>query len=87
MVNRELISQYGGYFEIFITTSLHKCEERDIKGLYKLAREGKLLQFTGISDRFDLPTQCDLALNSNDLEDVEFNTKSIIELLKMKQYL
>ena len=38
--NRRLISKLGGYIEIHISTSLEKCEERDVKGLYKLAREG-----------------------------------------------
>ena len=33
--NRELISKFGGYIEVGITTSLEKCEERDSKGLYK----------------------------------------------------
>ena len=40
--NRELISKLGGYIEVFVNTSLSKCEERDSKGLYKLAREGKI---------------------------------------------
>ena len=33
--NRELISKYGGYFEVFVSTSLEQCEKRDLKGLYK----------------------------------------------------
>ena len=37
-----LISSYGGYIEVFVNTSLEVCESRDSKGLYKLAREGKL---------------------------------------------
>ena len=49
-LNRELISKNGGYIEVYVSTPLEKCEERDSKGLYKLAREGKIKEFTGISD-------------------------------------
>lgn len=87
LLNRENISKYGGYFEIFVTTQLETCENRDVKGLYKLAREGKIKEFTGISDPFEIPTQCDLALGSYTLNDVEKNTNSIVDLLKEKEYL
>ena len=40
--NRDLISSYGGYIEVYVNTSLEVCESRDSKGLYKLAREGSL---------------------------------------------
>ena len=53
--NRDLISSYGGYIEVFVNTSLEVCESRDSKGLYKLAREGKLKEFTGISDPYEKP--------------------------------
>ena len=54
-LNRDLISNYGGYIEVFVNTSLEVCESRDSKGLYKLAREGKLKEFTGISDPYEKP--------------------------------
>src|SRR5690606_26919569 len=38
--NRKIISKYGGYYEVFVNTSLEICEIRDVKGLYKLARKG-----------------------------------------------
>ena len=53
--NRKLISKFGGYIEVFVNTSLEKCEERDSKGLYELARKGKIEQFTGISDPYEDP--------------------------------
>lgn len=65
-VNRKLISSVGNYVEIFVDTSLDKCEERDVKGLYKLAREGKIKQFTGISDPFEVPENAEMVLNGAD---------------------
>jgi len=53
--NRNLISQYGTYLEVFVDTSLEECERRDVKGLYALARAGKITQFTGISDPYERP--------------------------------
>ena len=63
--NRRLISKLGGYIEIHISTSLEKCEERDVKGLYKLAREGKLKEFTGISDPYENPSNAELVIDSS----------------------
>ncbi len=64
-VNRKLISKVGGFIEVFVNTSLEKCEERDSKGLYKLAREGKIKKFTGISDPYEKPYSPDIIVNSD----------------------
>ena len=63
--NRDLISKFGNYIDIFVNTSLEKCEERDSKGLYKLARMGKIKEFTGISDPYEKPKSPDLIVNSD----------------------
>lgn len=56
MINRKRIEDLGGiYKEIWVNTPLEICEQRDVKGLYKLAREGKIKEFTGISDPFEIP--------------------------------
>ena len=60
-----MISKLGGYIEIHISTPLEKCEERDVKGLYKLAREGKLKEFTGISDPYENPSNAELVIDSS----------------------
>jgi len=66
-INRNLISQVGGFIEVFVNTSLEKCEERDSKGLYKLAREGKIKEFTGISDPYEEPEHAEIVVNSDGL--------------------
>ena len=58
-INRDLISSLGGFIEIYVNTSLEKCEERDVKGLYELARKGVIKEFTGISDPYEIPTDAD----------------------------
>ena len=60
-----MISKFGGYIEVHVNTPLKKCEERDSKGLYKLARQGKLKQFTGISDPYEVPKEPEIIINSD----------------------
>ena len=64
-INRDLISKVGGYIEIFVNTPLEKCEERDSKGLYKMARQGKIKEFTGISDPYEIPEHAEIVINSD----------------------
>ena len=53
------------FIEIYVNASLQTCEGRDPKGLYKLAREGKIKNFTGIDDPYEEPTSPELILDSN----------------------
>jgi len=64
-VNRELISPLGGFIEVFVNTSLAVCEERDVKGLYALARKGVIKEFTGISDPYEEPTDAEIVIDSS----------------------
>ena len=66
--NRDLISKLGGYIEIHVSTSIEKCEERDAKGLYKLAREGVIKEFTGISDPYEAPENAEIVIDSSGIK-------------------
>jgi len=83
--NRDLISKFGNYIEIFVNTSLEKCEERDSKGLYKLARMGKIKEFTGISDPYEKPKSPDLIVNSDGSQSPEELVDHIYQtIIKMR---
>ena len=58
----------GKYVEIFVNKHLEVCEQRDVKGLYKLAREGKIKEFTGISDPFEEPSRADVVITTEDYD-------------------
>jgi len=75
--NKQLISKYGKYTEIFVDTPLDVCEERDVKGLYKQARAGTLKGFTGISDPFELPSSS-LILTPTPLSEMILTTNSAL---------
>jgi adenylylsulfate kinase len=53
--NAKAIISDKKYFEVYVETSLHECERRDVKGLYKKAREGIVKNMTGISSPYDIP--------------------------------
>jgi sulfate adenylyltransferase len=65
---REMIEQFGAFVEVHVATPLEECERRDRKGLYKLAREGKIKEFTGISDPYEAPTKAELSVNTQGVE-------------------
>ncbi|MCX7301805.1 MAG: bifunctional sulfate adenylyltransferase/adenylylsulfate kinase [Rhodobacterales bacterium] len=65
---REMIESYGAFIEVHVATSLEECERRDRKGLYKLAREGKIKEFTGISDPYDVPANPELRVETENVD-------------------
>jgi sulfate adenylyltransferase len=82
-VNRELISPLGGFIEIHVSTSLEKCEERDVKGLYELARKGVIKEFTGISDPYEAPTDAEIVVNSSGTPPEELVDQIFIRIKEM----
>jgi sulfate adenylyltransferase len=52
---RRMVEENGTFVEVHVATPLEECEKRDRKGLYKLAREGRIKEFTGISDPYEAP--------------------------------
>ncbi len=65
---REMIEAYGAFIEVHVATSIEECERRDRKGLYKLAREGKIKEFTGISDPYEAPTKAELVVETENVD-------------------
>ena len=84
--NRNLISKLGGYIEIHVSTSLEKCEERDVKGLYKLARKGIVKEFTGVSDPYEAPQNAELVIDSSDV-DPEKLVEKIYDFIKSSSFI
>ena len=79
---REMIEQYGAFVEVHVATSVEECERRDRKGLYKLAREGKIKEFTGISDPYEEPQNPELRVQTEGV-DVDYAAQQV--LLKLEQ--
>lgn len=65
---KKLVSQYGKFIEVYVSTPLSLCEKRDRKGLYKLARSGIIKGFTGIDDPYEVPSEPDLDIDTSKLD-------------------
>ena len=62
---RQMIEQYGSFIEIHVATPIEVCEQRDRKGLYALARAGKIKGFTGIDDPYEVPENPELSIDTS----------------------
>jgi sulfate adenylyltransferase len=78
---REMIEACGAFVEVHVATSLEECERRDRKGLYRLAREGKIKEFTGISDPYEAPEKPELRVDTESV-DVDYCAQQV--LLKLE---
>ena len=71
------------FFEVYCACPLEACEKRDVKGLYRQARNGSIRQFTGVSSPYEVPSNPDLELYSN-VEPVSESVRKLIDLLQRK---
>lgn len=81
---REMAKQLIGkenFIEVFVDTPLSICEERDPKGLYKKAREGKLPNFSGISSPYEAPDHADVIIDASQTKNKMVAIKKILQLL------
>ncbi|WP_343721728.1 sulfate adenylyltransferase subunit CysN [Herbaspirillum seropedicae] len=76
---RELIGS-DNFIEVFMSTPLEVCEQRDPKGLYKKARSGLIPNMTGINSPYEAPVAADSVVISTDFA-LDEATQSIIRLL------
>lgn len=70
--------------EIFVDTSLTECERRDVKGLYKKARQGKIKNFTGIDAPYEAPPKPDIHIKTEEVN-VDEAVEHIITYLEESQ--
>jgi adenylyl-sulfate kinase len=61
----EVRERIGNFVEVFVDTPLVVCEQRDPKGLYKKARAGELLGFTGIDDPYEPPAAAEIRCDTS----------------------
>ena len=85
-VVRNMIDEVGSFVEIHVATPLSVCEERDTKGLYKQARAGKILEFTGVSDPYEEPENPEITVDTSDIT-VEESSALILDKLRILKLL
>jgi len=74
------------FVETYIKCSLEVCEKRDVKGMYKKAREGKIKNFTGIDDEYNVPKNPEIIVDSENWN-LDEDIKHIINYLRTKKFM
>ncbi len=77
---------HGDFIEIHCFCPLEVCEQRDVKGLYKKARNGEIKDFTGISSPYEAPDKPELKIDTHALS-LEESVEQIITLLRARHIL
>lgn len=70
------------FYELYVDTPIEVCEKRDPKGLYQLARAGKIPHFTGIDSPYQAPPNPELHLDG--LRSIDDSLAQVIQLLQQK---
>ena len=78
--------QIGNFVEVYVKCPIEVCRQRDVKGLYKLADAGTIINFTDVSDPYEEPEHPELVIET-DKETVEESISRIFAKLEELGYL
>ncbi len=82
---REIIGD-DKFIEVYVKCPLEKCEDRDVKGMYKKARNKEIKNFTGIDDEYDVPENPDLVIETEN-KPLEKSVEEVLDYLKSKGHM
>ncbi|MHA1864922.1 MAG: sulfate adenylyltransferase [Candidatus Heimdallarchaeaceae archaeon] len=82
-VRDEIRQLIGDFMEVYVKAPLEVCESRDVKGLYKKAKAGEILNFTGVNDPYEPPTNPEIVCET-DKETIEESVHKV--LAKLVEY-
>ncbi len=86
--DREMVRQMmnsGEFVEVYVKCSVEECERRDPKGLYKKARLGQILQFTGVSAPYEAPLSPELIMDTEQMT-LDGSVEKILNYLQKNLY-
>jgi adenylyl-sulfate kinase len=73
------------FIEVFVKCPVEECEKRDVKGMYKKAREGIIKDFTGVDDPYEEPPNPEIVLETHK-ETLDESAEKVLEYLKGRGY-
>jgi sulfate adenylyltransferase len=82
---RSLVGE-NHFIEIYVSTPLEVCEQRDTKGMYAKARRGEIKDFTGVDDPYEEPASPEITLSTTDYS-AEENANTVIGYLMSQGFL
>jgi adenylylsulfate kinase len=71
------------FIEVYCAASLEACETRDIKGLYKRARQGEIKDFTGVSSPYEVPEHAEVVVDTGKIS-LDESVEIVMSHLKKK---
>ena len=87
--DRELVRNLvdkGEFIEVYVKCPLRVCEQRDVKGHYKMARQGIIKNFTGIDDPYEEPEHPEQVIETDRMT-LDESVEHIIQYLAEKGYI
>jgi len=75
---------HGDFIEVYCRCPISKCEERDVKGLYKKARAGEIPHFTGISSPYEEPQNPELVVDTDGSVSLDETVGKVLDALREK---
>ena len=82
-IREEVRNRIDHFVEVYVNAPVDVCEGRDVKGLYRKARAGELLHFSGIDDPYEPPVQPEVECRT-DLETIEESVGKILEFVRVR---
>lgn len=80
------VHKAGQFIEVLVDCNIDTCAQRDPKGLYEKARQGKIPEFTGVSAPYEAPEKAEIVLPSDKLS-VDEGSDLLLNYLKKNGYL
>jgi sulfate adenylyltransferase len=77
---RQVIEEYGGFFEVHVATPIETCEKRDRKGMYAKARAGLIRGFTGVDDPYEPPQTPEVVVDTTNMSPDEAAQQVLVAL-------
>lgn len=74
------------FFEVYLRCPVATCEKRDVKGMYRLARAGKLENFTGVSAEYEEPHSPEITLDT-EWQNLETCAATVMTYLEKRRVL
>ncbi len=79
---KKVFESQNNFYEIYISTKLEECEKRDIKGMYRKARNGEIRDFTGIDSMYEEPSSPFMSVDTS-----KYTIPESIDLIYEKVFL
>jgi adenylylsulfate kinase len=83
---REARKQIKNFIEVYVRCPIDICKQRDVKGMYKKALEGKIKEFTGVDDPYEEPEHPELIVDTNK-ECIEESVNKVLQKIEELGYL